>query len=346
MGLRKIDIHAHILPVEWPDLKRRFGYGGFIRLEHYAPGRARMVRDDGTFFREVRENAWNPERILEDMDRHGVSVMVLSTVPVLFSYWARPQDCYEWSQFLNDHLAEVVARHSGRFLALGTVPLQDPDYAIRELERCVCQLGFPGVEIGSNVGGRNLDSPELFPFYEAVQEFGAALFVHPWDMLGQERLQNYFLEWLVGMPAETTLAICSFIFGGVFDHFPRIRVLFAHGGGSFAFTLGRIARGYEVRPDLCNVHAVQNPRLYTGRFWVDTVTHDPRALRFLLETFGPERVVYGTDYPFPLGDLEHGRIIDELGLEPEVAERVFVGNALQFLGLTVAEPGTVFSRQR
>jgi aminocarboxymuconate-semialdehyde decarboxylase len=338
MALRKLDIHAHILPREWPDLKSRFGYGGFIRMEHYAPGRARMVRDDGTVFRELQENAWNPERILEDMERHGVVTMVLSTVPVLFSYWARPEHGYEWARFLNDHLAEVVARYPKRFIALGTVPLQSPDYAVRELERCVRELGFPGVEIGSNVNGRNLDDPVLFPFYEAAEELGAALFVHPWEMLGRDRLQRYFLEWLVGMPAETTLAICSCIFGGVFDRFPRLRMLFAHGGGSFAFTLGRIARGYEARPDLCNVNGVQNPRAYAGRFWVDTVTHDPDALRFLLQCFGPERVVYGTDYPFPLGDVEHGRFIETLGLSEEVADRVFYRNALEFLGLAVPQP--------
>lgn len=333
MGRRKIDIHAHLLPPGWPDPAERFGYGAFLRFEHSDPGRARLVRSDGTVFREVSENAWNPERVLEDMERHGVELMVFSPVPVLFYYWARPQDCSEWARFLNDHLAEVVTRYPGRFLALGTVPLQDTEAAIQELERCVRELRFPGVEIGSNVNGKNLDDPALFPFYEAAQELGAALFVHPWDMLGRERLQKYFLEWLVGMPAETTLAICSFLFGGIFERFPRLRVLFAHGGGSFAFTFGRIAKGYEARPDLCNVNTVQHPRAYLGRFWVDSVTHDPRALQFLLQTFGPERVVYGTDYPFPLGDLEHGRFIEELGLLPEVQERIFARNALEFLGL-------------
>ncbi len=334
----KIDIHAHLIPPEWPDLKSRFGYGGFLRMEHYAPGRARMVRDDGSVFREVGENAWNPERVLEDMERYGITTMVLSTVPVLFSYWARPEDCYEWSQFLNDHLAQVVALYPGRFWGFGTVPLQDTDYAIRELERCIRELHFPGVEIGSNVNGKNLDDPSLFPFYEAAQELGAALFVHPWEMLGRERLQRYFLEWLVGMPAETALAICSFIFGGVFERFPHLRVLFAHGGGSFPFTLGRIAKGYQARPDLCNVNEVAPPQAYVGRFWVDSITHDVRALRFLLETVGPERVVYGTDYPFPLGDFGDSSVISQLELPEEIAERIFVRNALEFLGLQTTEP--------
>jgi aminocarboxymuconate-semialdehyde decarboxylase len=331
---RKIDIHAHIVPKDWPDLHARYGYGDFLRIEHYAPGRARMVRRDGTVFRELSENAWNPERILEDMEHHGVDAMVLSPVPVLFYYWARARDGWEWSRFLNDHLAEVVARFPGRFLALGTVPLQDPELACQELERCIRELGFPGVEIGTNVAGLELDDPRFAPFFATAEALGAAIFVHPWNMLGRERLQRYFLEWLVGMPAETTLAICTFIFGGLFDRFPRLRVLFAHGGGSFAFTLGRISRGYTARPDLCNVNNVADPRRYIGRFWVDAITHDPDALRYLLQVFGPERVIYGTDYPFPLGDLEHGRMLESLELAPETRELILAHNAMEFLGLT------------
>lgn len=333
MPIRKIDIHAHIMPERWEPLHQRVGYGGFIVMEHHSPGAARMMRDDGTFFREVQRNAWDPTAIIEDMDRHGVDVMVLCTVPVLFYYWAKPEHTHQWAQFLNDHLASVVAQYPDRFIALGTVPLQDSTRAIAEMERCVRELGMPGIEIGSNVNGANLDDEQLFPFYEAAESLGCALLVHPWNMLGAERLKRYWGEWLVGMPAETALAIHSCICGGVFDRFPRLRMLFAHAGGAFPFTLGRISHGWHARPDLCNVNAVRDPRDYAGHFWVDSITHDAGALAFLLDVVGAERVVLGSDYPFPLGDLEHGRFIEEMALPTETKERILWKNALEFLQL-------------
>ncbi|MCS6999840.1 MAG: amidohydrolase family protein [Candidatus Kapabacteria bacterium] len=338
--LRKIDIHAHIMPERWEPLHKRFGYGGFIVLEHYREGAARMVRDDGAFFREVQRNAWDPQAIIEDMDRHGVDIMVLCTVPVLFYYWAKPEHTLEWARFVNDHLASVVERFPTRFLALGTVPLQDTTLAIAEMERCVRELKMPGIEIGTNVNGVNLDDRRLFPFYEAAEALGCAVLVHPWNMLGADRLQLYWGEWLIGMPAETALAIHSCICGGVFDRFPRLRMLFAHAGGSFPFILGRIAHGWRARPDLCNVHCVRDPREYAGHFWVDSITHDPRALRFLFEVIGEHRVVMGSDYPFPLGDLEHGRFIEEMDIPSSTKERILWRNALEFLGRDDLLPAT------
>src|SRR5207244_4658177 len=180
------------------------------------------------------------------------------TVPVMFSYWAKPQDTCDLARLLNDHLAEVVRQFPRRFVGLGTLPLQAPDLAIRELERCRKDLGLQGIEIGSHVNDWNLDHPALFPVFEAAQQLGAAVFVHPWDMLAKERMSKYWLAWLVGMPAETALAICSLIFGGVLERLPRLRVCFAHGGGGFPGTFGRIEHGFQVRPDLCavdNVHS-------------------------------------------------------------------------------------------
>lgn len=330
----KIDCHAHILPERWPSLKDKFGYGGFITLDHYAPGKARMMRDDGTFFRDVDANCWDPHAILKDMDSHGVDAMVLCTVPVLFSYWARPQDGLQWSRYLNDHLAGVVAGHPRRFIGLGTLPMQDVDMAIQEMHRCINELGFPGVEIGTNINGMNLDDKSLFPFWKAAEEMGAAIFVHPWEMMGAERTSRYFQQWLVGMPAETTLSVTSMIFGGVFDAFPNLRVMFSHAGGSFPFTLGRISHGYHARPDLCNVNEVKDPISYVGKFWVDSITHNADALRFLLALLGPGKIGYGTDYPFPLGDLEHGAMIENMDeLSDDVKAQLFSKTVLDFLGL-------------
>jgi aminocarboxymuconate-semialdehyde decarboxylase len=201
------------------------------------------------------------------------------------------------------------------------------------MERCRKDLGLCGVEVGSHVNDWNLDHPALFHVFEAAQELGAAVFVHPWDMLGKERMSNYWLPWLVGMPAETALAICSLIFGGVLEKLPRLRLCFAHGGGAFPGTIGRIEHGFQVRPDLCAVANDKNPRSYLGTFYVDSLVHDAGALRYLIQLMGAERVALGSDYPFPLGESEPGKLIASLDeLTAATRQRLLAGSALEFLG--------------
>jgi aminocarboxymuconate-semialdehyde decarboxylase len=329
----KIDLHTHILPRTWPDLRQRFGYGGFVQLEHTGPGCACM-HIDGKGFRDIADNCWDPERRLQDCAKTGVTMQVLSTVPVMFNYWAKPQDTYDLARLLNDHIAGVVAAHPHHFAGLGTLPLQAADLAIRELQRCVKDLGLAGVEIGSHVNGRNLDHADLFPVLQAAEQLGAAVFVHPWDMCARERMEKFWLAWLVGMPTETALAICSMIFGGVFERLPRLRVCFAHGGGSFPGTIGRIEHGFQVRPDLCAVANSRNPRSYLGKFYVDSLVHDADALRGLLRLVGANRVALGSDYPFPLGEDHPGQLIESLPeLTLEERQRLLAGTAGEFLGL-------------
>jgi aminocarboxymuconate-semialdehyde decarboxylase len=329
----KIDIHTHLLPRDIPDLKAKYGYGGFIQLDHHRACGARMMRDDGKFFREIESNCWDGPTRVRECDERGVSAQVLSTVPVMFSYWAKPEDGHDLSRFLNDRLAGVVAESPGRFVGLGTLPMQSPKHAVKELERCVRELGLAGAQIGSHVGEWNLSDPELFPVFEAAEELGAAVFVHPWDMMGESRMQKYWLPWLVGMPAEVSLAICSMIFGGVFERLPRLRVAFAHGGGAFPATLGRIQHGFEVRPDLCAVDCGVSPRDHVGKFWVDSLVHDEQVLRSLIGLFGDRRILLGSDYPFPLGEERPGELIESMkDLASEARDRLLFGNALEWLG--------------
>ena len=240
------------------------------------------------------------------------------------------------ARLLNDHVAELCREHPRRFIGLGTLPMQAPDRAVRELDRCVTQLGLLGIEIGSHVNDWNLSEPALFPVFARAEELGAAVFVHPWDMMGEARMRKYWLPWLVGMPAEVSLAICSVIFGGVLERLPRLRIAFAHGGGAFPGTLGRIERGFQARPDLVAVDNPHPPSRYLKRIYVDSLVHDAGALRFLLGVFGPDRIALGSDYPFPLGEERPGSLIDSLHLPADVRERLRSGTALEWLGRQAA----------
>lgn len=333
-----IDIHTHILPEKLPRWKDRFGYGGFIELDHHAHCRARMIRDDGKFFREIESNCWDPGARLVDCARQGVSCQVLSTVPVMFSYWAKAEHAHDLSRFLNDHIAGIVASHPGRFEGLATLPMQDPKLAVRELERSVRELGLRGIEIGSHIRGEgfdwNLDESPVLEVLAAAEELGACVFVHPWDMMGEASMPRYWLPWLVGMPAEISRAICSMLFGGVFEKFPKLRVAFAHGGGAFPSTLGRIQHGFEARPDLCATQTRMSPWDQRRNFYLDTLVHDERVLRYLIDVFGVDRLALGTDYPFPLGEDRPGALIAGMeGLSQADRNRLLSGTARDWLGI-------------
>jgi aminocarboxymuconate-semialdehyde decarboxylase len=267
------------------------------------------------------------------MGARGLARQLLAPAPPLFCYWAPGPAAAEWCRMVNDTIAEAVSRHPDRFLGAGGLPLQAPDLAVKELERVASTLRFPAVEIGASVQGRDLDDPALVPVWEAVTALNVAVFVHPQaPVVAQERVQRQNLTQVVGFPLETALAMTRLIFGGVFERWPRIRWCFSHGGGAFASIVARLDHGWNVM-DEAHAAIPRAPSEYARRVWVDTITHSPRALALVLDTFGRERVVLGSDYPFRLGTEDPIAALEPAGLDPDLRRRVLHDNALAFLGL-------------
>lgn len=327
-----VDLHSHFFPKSWPDFDARFGGAPWPRMEITGSDTG-CVMIGTKAFRPVTSACWDVKRRLAEMDRDGIDIQVISATPVLFSY-ARPVDqALEVAKIFNDMALEMCAEGEGRLHALAQVPLQDIDAACRELSRAM-KSGHRGVQIGNHVGLKNLDDKGLITFLKHCADEGAAVLVHPWDMMAQERMPKYMMAWTVGMPAETQLSIVAMILGGAFDRLPRsLRVCFAHGGGSFAFLLGRLENAWHNR-DIVRAGSKAPPSSYCDRFFVDSAVFDDRALRLLVEVMSEDRVILGSDYPFPLGELEIGSLVRKSAhLSAAGRAKILGGNALTFLGL-------------
>jgi aminocarboxymuconate-semialdehyde decarboxylase len=325
------DIHTHFFPESWPDLAVRFGTPDWPLIKHTAPGKAAIMMGNRVF-RQINSACWDANVRLEQMDRDGVDQQIISATPVLFGYNREPQHALDCARLFNDAALEICARGKGRLRALCQVPLQDIDASCAELTRCM-RAGHLGVQIGNHVGDKNLDDPGILTFLQHCADAGAAVLVHPWDMMAAQRMPNYMMPWTVGMPAETQLSLVTLIVSGAFDRLPAsLRICFAHGGGSFAFLLGRLQNAWQHQ-ELARGAAQFPPHHYLGRFYVDSAVFDERALRFLVETMGADRVLLGSDYPFPLGEERVGALIRLSQFSPETKSKLLGGNAQTWLGL-------------
>jgi len=328
----RIDLHTHVVPERWEDFAARHGGGRWPRLILRDACRGTIMTGD-TVFREVDDRSWRPERRIEDMDRLGIDRQALSPPPVMFCYWAEPRAARAFARMQNENVAAIVSRHPRRFLGMATVPLQDTTLAIDELQDARERLGLAAVEIGTCPGGRDFDDPALFPFFAACRDLGVAVFVHPAaPQVGQERLTKYYFPQIVGNPLETAVAISKLIYGGVLERLPDLRICFAHGGGAFPFTLGRLDHAWSVRPEGPEL-IPRRPREYARLLHFDSLTHSPSNLRFLVAEFGAERVVMGSDYPFDLGSPDPVAAVGEAGLDPGARALIEGGTAAAFLGL-------------
>lgn len=330
--MQVIDIHSHFFPKSWPDLAEKFGTPDWPWMRHDGEGRATVMLGNKEF-RPVYDACWNPDRRLEEMDRDGIDLQVISATPILFSYDRPAEHAAECARMFNRAAREICEMGQGRLLSLCQVPLQDTDAACRELSRAM-QDGHVGVQIGNHVGNRDLDDEGMVTFLQHCADEKAAVLVHPWDMLGGERTAKYMMAWTVGMPAETQLGIVSMILGGSFDRLPdHLKICFAHGGGSFAFLLGRLENAWRRR-DIGRGKSQHPPSHYLGRFYVDSAVFDSTALRFLVEVCGESRVMLGSDYPFPLGEELVGELIRLTdGFDEKLRTKLMGTNAREFLDL-------------
>ena len=337
--MRIIDIHNHFFPENWPDLAKRFGTPDWPWIKHTGNGKA-IIMLGNSEFRKIYNACWDPEVRLAEMDRDGVDLQIISATPVLFAYQRPAEHALDCAKLFNDAALELCLRGKGRLRALCQVPLQNIDMACAEVERAV-KAGHLGVQIGNHVGEKNLDDPGIETFLHHCASLGAAVLVHPWDMMARERMPNYMSPWTVAMPAETQLGIVTMILGGSFDRLPNnLRICFAHGGGSFAFLLGRMENAWSHHP-VARGKCALSPKAYVNRFSVDSAVFDPEALHFLVETMGEDQVMLGSDYPFPLGEEHVGKLIRESHLSGAAKKKLLTSNAERFLGLaphSIAEP--------
>ncbi|MEU8632546.1 amidohydrolase family protein [Amycolatopsis sp. NPDC048633] len=326
---RVVDVHTHYVPRGWPRLGED-GTAPWLRLESE---REATIMVGSSEFRRILANCWDAETRLEEMAEDEVDVQVVSPTPVFFSYDRTPADGVRIAKVFNDLALEICEPAGGRLVPFCQVPLQDPDLACAELERCLA-AGHRGVEIGNHVGDRDLDDAGIVTFLQHCASTGVPVFVHPWDMPNSPRLNRWMAQWLTGMPAETHLSLLAMILGGAFDKVPdTLKICFAHGGGSFAFWLGRLENAWYERQDLVGV-SEQPPSSYLGRFSVDSVVFDPSALRLLVDVLGVENVLLGSDYPYPLGERPVGQVVRKAQFLSEPARELLLGgNAARFLSL-------------
>ena len=292
---------------------------------HYIPESCLEIQGQGSDPAAMVGDMTDLGKRLLDMDAMGVDIQAISP----------------WLGFLNrdlatahrvnDGIAQAVALHPDRLVGLAAVPMSSPAEAAAELERSVRELGLRGVEIGSNVGGKNLDAKEFAPFYSKVQELDIPVFIHPVEVLGMDRLRSYHLANLIGNPTDTAVAAASLIFGGVLKEFPRLKFYLAHGGGSCPYLRGRWEHGWRVREDVSKDIA-RPPSEYFKLLYFDSLVHSGAALSYLVESVGAERIMLGTDYPFDMGDHNPIRSVDSLSnLSDGQREMVIGGNAAALL---------------
>jgi aminocarboxymuconate-semialdehyde decarboxylase len=327
-----VDIHCHVHSTAAADMVK-----GLVRPEHepaqqFSDDRTRAVGREQ--MQRIMPQLTSVERRLADMDAMGIDIQALAPSPAQTYYWAEPDLGLATARAVNDNIAAIVADHPDRFVGMGTVPLQEPELALRELDRIVGSLGFRGVEINTNVAGEDLSSGRLRTFFARAEELGVVVFVHPIGFTEGRRLTEHYFNNVIGNPLESTLAVGHLIFGGVLEGHPGLKVVVAHGGGYLPAYSGRLDHAAAARPDCC-VHLGRMPSDYLRQLHFDTIVFDPDQLRYLVSRYGADHVLLGTDYPYDMGDNDPIGFIESAGLDAADVRAIMGVNAARLLGLEV-----------
>jgi aminocarboxymuconate-semialdehyde decarboxylase len=331
-----IDVHFHVLPPSFIDAVRRHAFDGMVEIDSSkATAELAFRPPPGVAVEQgpaVRPELFDRRLLLAEMDRRKLDAAAISPPPQLFAYWAPAEAGERIARAVNDGLAEMRRACPDRFLPLASLPLQDGVCAARELGRACVELGLYGAALCTHVNGVDLDIAHLDPVFSVAQQLDVPLFLHPQNAGDMKRLQDYHLWNLVGFMMETTTAGARLLMSGVFERYPGLKIVLAHGGGFLPYQLGRLDRGHKVRPEL-NARLPKAPSAYLGNIFCDSLTHDGRALRFLIDRIGADHVVLGTDHPFDMGCDAPVDAVRELGLPPEQQNAVIGGTLAKLLRL-------------
>jgi aminocarboxymuconate-semialdehyde decarboxylase len=323
-----IDIHAHFVPEEYLRIIEAEGEPHGVRLRRGQNGP--MIVVGQALIGPITAHYHKLDVRLKAMDAQGVAVHALSLMPPMV-YWTDGALGLRLARLVNDAMAAASRLHPDRFVALATLPLQDPEAAVAEVERAIKELGCRGIYLGTNIRGKELTDPSFLPVFERINALRVPIFLHPLNVIGSQRLTSYYLHNLLGNPFDTAVAAANLIFSGLLDRFPKLDICLPHAGGAFPYLIGRLNRGWKVREE-CRA-LKKPPSSYLRRFTYDTITHAPAPLRYLIDLVGADRVMLGSDYCFDMGYERPVKVVTALKLSSNDQEKILGGNAARLLRL-------------
>jgi len=324
-----VDIHCHISTPETEPLVR----------DLLTPEKEPFLRFTTAETREITQKQLaallpkltDPQEKLKDMDKMGIAIQAISPAPFQYYYWTDGELGLKLARMQNDRVAEIVRSHPDRFVGMGTLPLQDTEKAVQELERVVKELGFHAVEISSNVTGVDLDDPRFEPFWAKAQELDVLVFIHPLGFTDAERMKDYLLNNVIGQPLEEAVFVSHLIFSGVLERYPNLKIVVGHGGGYLPYYPGRMDHAYAVRPE-CKKHISRPPSEYLKKLYFDTIVYQQPSLEYLVRYAGSDHVLLGTDYPFDMGETDPVGFVNKLkSVSQAEREKILGGNAMRLL---------------